>query len=220
MGWMDQGGGCLVGDPRGGLPVQCRADTKDHAAGRGKGRTAVGAAGIVPDRGIPARHLFLQQSLIDQAKRALSELAAFSHACSVLTIVGLPMQWEGKVYNCAAVVYRGKLLGVVPETHLPNYGEFYERRHFMPAPQQNGRLAWEGGAVPFGQKLLFCCEELPSFTLGVEICEDLWVPDPPSIRHAMAGGHGDREPICQRRGNRQGCVSQAAGKGGRRNPPS
>lgn len=83
------------------------------------------------------------------------------------------------MYNCAAVVYRGKLLGVVPKTHLPNYGEFYERRHFMPAPQQNGRLAWEGGAVPFGQKLLFCCEELPSFTLGVEICEDLWVPDRP-----------------------------------------
>ena len=123
--------------------------------------------------GYTCQDLFLQQSLIDQAKRALSELAAFSHACSVLTIVGLPMQWEGKVYNCAAVVYRGKLLGVVPKTHLPNYGEFYERRHFMPAPQQNGRLAWEGGAVPFGQKLLFCCEELPSFTLGVEICEDL-----------------------------------------------
>ena len=57
----------------------------------------------------------------------------------------------------------------------------------MPTPQQNGRLAWEGGAVPFGQKLLFCCEELPSFTLGVEIREDLWVPAPPSIRHAMAG---------------------------------
>ena len=137
--------------------------------------------------GYTCQDLFLQQSLIDQAKRALSELAAFSHACSVLTIVGLPMQWEGKVYNCAAVVYRGKLLGVVPKTHLPNYGEFYERRHFMPTPQQNGRLAWEGGAVPFGQKLVFCCEELPSFTLGVEICEDLWVPAPPSIRHAMAG---------------------------------
>ena len=137
--------------------------------------------------GYTCQDLFLQQSLIDQAKRALSELAAFSHACSVLTIVGLPMQWEGKVYNCAAVVYRGKLLGVVPKTHLPNYGEFYERRHFMPAPQENGWLAWEGGAVPFGPRVLFRCEELPSFTLGVEICEDLWVPAPPSVRHAMAG---------------------------------
>lgn len=131
--------------------------------------------------------LFLQQTLIDSARHALETLVAFSHTAKLIAVVGLPMQWEHKLYNCAAVVYKGKLLGVVPKTHLPNYGEFYEKRHFTPAPEGNRRMRWGEGSVPFGTKLLFCCQELPSFTLGVEICEDLWVPDPPSIAHAIAG---------------------------------
>jgi NAD+ synthase (glutamine-hydrolysing) len=137
--------------------------------------------------GYTCNDLFLQTTLEEQALAALEELVAFSHAVNVLTVVGLPMRWKHKLYNCAAVLYKGKLLGVVPKTHLPNYGEFYEHRHFVPAPAQNERMPWGETDVPFGTKLLFACREMPAFVLGIEICEDLWVPNPPSIAHAMAG---------------------------------
>ena len=137
--------------------------------------------------GYTCNDLFLQTTLEEQALAALEELVAFSHAVNVLTVVGLPMRWKHKLYNCAAVLYKGKLLGVVPKTHLPNYGEFYEHRHFVSAPAQNERMPWGETDVPFGTKLLFACREMPAFVLGIEICEDLWVPNPPSIAHAMAG---------------------------------
>ena len=137
--------------------------------------------------GYTCQDLFLQQTLIEQALKSLRELVAYSHTGKMITVVGLPMLWQGKLYNCAAVVYRGKLLGVVPKTHLPNYGEFYEKRHFASAPCENQELDWGQERIPFGSKLLFQCEELCDFVLGVEICEDLWVPAPPSTGHAMAG---------------------------------
>lgn len=94
---------------------------------------------------------------------------------------------DGALYNCAAVVCHGALLGLVPKTHLPNYAEFYELRHFTPAPAETRSVTLCGASVPFGTDLLFRCREMPDFCLGVEICEDLWAPLPPSTRHALAG---------------------------------
>ena len=131
--------------------------------------------------------LFLQDTLLAGAKKALSEIIAATKGLSMTVIVGVPLAHKGKLYNCAAVIYEGKLLGIVPKTNLPNYSEFYEKRHFAPAPETNDRFMWENCAVPFGTNLLFCCSELPEFCFSAEICEDLWVPCPPSIRHAQAG---------------------------------
>ena len=131
--------------------------------------------------------LLLQQTLLDGALCALRQVTEQSRGLPLLTVVGLPLIQHGKLYNCAAVVYEGEILGVVPKTCLPNYGEFYEKRYFAPAPQGNGVVELLGKTVPFGTNLLFTCQNMPEFCFGVEICEDLWVPQPPSSRHAQAG---------------------------------
>ena len=96
---------------------------------------------------------------------------------------------RGKLYNCAAVLQGGRILGMIPKTYLPNYGEFYELRQFTPAsdPTRPNQLFIGGQTVPFSEKLLFECAEKPEFTFSVEICEDLWTPDPPSRRLCQAG---------------------------------
>jgi NAD+ synthase (glutamine-hydrolysing) len=193
--------------------------------------------------------LFLQDSLLDAAKRSLIRLVSASSGIDAVIIVGLPLVSGGKLFNAAAVYSDGELLGIVPKTHIPNYGEFYELRHFTPANTKTGYVSItlpdsgddeddEGGAgadmdrpnkpytinvadflrgggflpgeddedddeddefeidfdgeddyedIPFGTNLLFRCADLPELTFAVEICEDLWAPDPPSVRHAMAG---------------------------------
>ena len=131
--------------------------------------------------------LFLQRVLLDGALLALAQILRQTAQLEMVTIIGLPIRSQGQLYNCAAVLYQGQLLGLVPKSHLPNYGEFYELRHFSPAPEENRTFQWEGRDVPFGSKLLFRCNQLPEFTLGVEICEDLWVPIPPSGPLALAG---------------------------------
>ncbi|MCL2399605.1 MAG: NAD(+) synthase [Defluviitaleaceae bacterium] len=129
--------------------------------------------------------LFLQDSLINAAKKALQWLVDESKDYNVLAIVGLPLPHNGKLYNVAAVLCKGTLLGFVPKSHIPNYSEFYELRHFAPAP--NHFDCRENTAIPFAKNILFCCKEFPDFKLAVEICEDLWTPAPPSIDHAIAG---------------------------------
>ena len=94
---------------------------------------------------------------------------------------------RGKLYNCAAVLCRGQLLGLVPKTYLPNYGEFYEKRQFTPGSTEVEWVNVCGQDVPFGTSLLFRCRQMPSFVLGVELCEDLWSALPPSTFHALAG---------------------------------
>ena len=131
--------------------------------------------------------LFLQDCLLNGAVEALHRIVQASAEMELLTVVGLPLTFEGKLYNCAAVVFRGGVLGIVPKTNLPNYGEFYEKRHFMPAPLQNGEIVLFGERIPFGSKLLFQCAAMPEFTLGVEICEDLWAPLPPSTGLCLGG---------------------------------
>ncbi|MCD8376353.1 MAG: NAD(+) synthase [Oscillospiraceae bacterium] len=131
--------------------------------------------------------LFLQDTLLRGAEEALETILDATRNLDVLTAVGLPLRLEGRLYNCAAVVQGGKILGVVPKTHLPNYGEFYEKRWFTPAPEDVRPIALCGQEAPFGTGLVFRCEELPELAVGVELCEDLWVADPPSRRLAEAG---------------------------------
>ena len=131
--------------------------------------------------------LFLQEPLLQGAKQALRRIVQASAGLDPVLLVGLPLLVEQKLYNCAAVVHDGAVLGFVPKTHLPNYAEFYELRHFTPAPAETVTVAFEGQPVPFGTKLLFRCRQLPQFCLAVELCEDLWAPVPPSIGHALAG---------------------------------
>lgn len=131
--------------------------------------------------------LFLQHTLLQGAEAALEKVIAASEGLNQVAVVGLPFAVNGKLYNCAAVVCDGELLGLVPKTYLPNYGEFYERRQFTPAPEVPGFVTCAGFEVPFGTDVLFRCRQLPAFVLGVEICEDVWAPVPPSCRHALAG---------------------------------
>ena len=132
--------------------------------------------------------LFLQDVLLQDAMDALKAVCDGTRGLDMLLAVGLPLRHHGKLYNCAAVLLRGHVLGLVPKSYPPNYSEFYELRHFTPG--FSGLQQFESGflrGLPIGTQLLFTCEQLPAFTLAVEICEDLWVPAPPSILHAAAG---------------------------------
>ena len=131
--------------------------------------------------------LFLQRTLQTGALDALSTLLDETEALDVVMLVGLPLLVHGKLYNCAAVLCHGRILGFVPKTYLPNYGEFYEKRQFTPGSTEVELVEVCGQQVPFGTSLLFRCRQMPSFVLGVEICEDLWSALPPSTFHALAG---------------------------------
>lgn len=138
--------------------------------------------------GYTCNDLFFQDTLIRGAWRALEKIMAATRFSSTIAIVGLPVYANG-LYNCAAVIQSGKLLGIVPKTHLPNYGEFYEKRQFVSPAPHHAPLQSHGmpQSVPFQSNLLFRCAENPAFFFAVEICEDLWVPSPPSIQYALHG---------------------------------
>ena len=131
--------------------------------------------------------LFLQRPLQQGALTALQTLLDESRELDTVALVGLPLLVHGKLYNCAAVLCHGQLLGLVPKTYLPNYGEFYEKRQFTPGSTEVEVISVCGQQVPFGTSLLFRCRQMPSFVLGVELCEDLWSALPPSTFHALAG---------------------------------
>ena len=131
--------------------------------------------------------LFLQDTLIDNALCALRRFAAETASYDMAAIVGLPIGYGGKLYNCAAVCKGGRVLGLVPKSHLPNYSEFYEARQFTPAPAENRTYILDGQPVPFGVRQLFSCTDFSDFRFSVEICEDLWAPVPPSSAAASAG---------------------------------
>ncbi len=131
--------------------------------------------------------LFLQDTLLEGALKQLKRVAESTAGMDVFVTVGLPFMHNSKLYNVAAAVQDGKILGLVPKHFLPNYAEYYESRHFMP-----GRMAVEtvdvlGEKVPFGMNILFRCEEMRKLAIGIEICEDLWMPQPPSGNHVLAG---------------------------------
>ena len=127
----------------------------------------------------------LQQAAVD----ALGTVCRHTVGLYPVVVTGLPLKWNGKLYNVAAVLHDGKILGVVPKTHLPNYGEFYEKRQFSSGADvpHGEQIALCGQTVPFGTDLLFCHDELPDYVFGVEICEDVWATVPPSDMLARAG---------------------------------
>lgn len=132
--------------------------------------------------------LLFQDVLLDAVEGALGAIVQASRQLSPTLIVGAPVRRSGRLYNAAVVIYRGAILGVVPKTYLPNYREFYERRHFTSGAEVCGvDIAIAGQVVPFGVDLLFQSQGTLPFTFHVEICEDIWVPIPPSSRAAMAG---------------------------------
>ena len=131
--------------------------------------------------------LFLHDRLVRGALEGLAEVLNATRQTETLLVVGLPVADGACLYNCAAVLQGGRVLGVVPKTHLPNSAEFYELRQFAPAFSGLRALSWFGREVPFSTDLLFACRELPEFVLGVEICEDLWAPEPTGAQHALAG---------------------------------
>jgi len=131
--------------------------------------------------------LFFQKRLQDSALEALQQLVKDTAALPLILVAGIPLRHLGKLYNCAAVLYKGEILGVVPKTNLPNYDEFGELRWFQPAPKDLSSIQLCGDLVPFGAGMLFRCEELPDFTFGVEICEDLWVPVSPAVEMCRNG---------------------------------
>lgn len=137
--------------------------------------------------GYTAGDLFLQTRLLDSAENALEDIIEESAGCDTLVIVGLPVRRGGKLYNCAAVLSDGRLLGVVPKENIPNYSEFYEVRHFSSGKNTDGTVKLCSEEVPFGSGLIFSSTTLDSFKVGVEICEDMWVPCPPSIKLCEMG---------------------------------
>ncbi|MCR4631942.1 MAG: NAD(+) synthase [Treponema sp.] len=134
--------------------------------------------------------LFFQQSLLQTAQNQLCEIIKKTAALNALIFVGLPLARKEGIYNCAAAISSGRLLALYAKSYLPNYGEFYERRQFTPF-QQNMETQFINFAgfenVPFGTDILLQDENNPSLTIACEICEDLWVPVPPSSRHVLAG---------------------------------
>ena len=133
--------------------------------------------------------LFHQQALLDGALEALRALLKASETLNLISVVGMPLRVDHLLFNCAAVFSRGKLLGIIPKTFLPNYREYYEYRQFAPASAAFSIAATvlDQTEVPFGEHLIFECRERTRFSFFVEICEDLWVPIPPSCQAAMAG---------------------------------
>ena len=133
--------------------------------------------------------LFLQQPLLTECKNQLLRIVKATENKSMLVVVGCPIVIKQKLYNCAVVISDGSILGIVPKTHLPNYSEFYELRHFTSGEELEEDL-WFGeefGYVNVAVNQLFKCKEIPELVVACEICEDLWVPLPPSTYHAMAG---------------------------------
>jgi NAD+ synthase (glutamine-hydrolysing) len=157
-----------------------RAAHDDHAA-----------LALFPEMGISAysnEDLFHQDALLDATETALDQIVQASNKFSPVMVVGAPLRLDAKLFNCAIVIHRGRILGIVPKNYLPNYREFYEKRQFTAgfvAPWKEIRLL--GQQTPFGSDMVFEASDLPGFNLYVEICEDVWTPIPPSTWGALAG---------------------------------
>ncbi|HEY0546160.1 MAG TPA: NAD(+) synthase [Pyrinomonadaceae bacterium] len=149
------------------------------------------AVTLFPELGVSAYSnddLFHQDTLLDATEAALARLVSESGKLTPLLIVGAPLRFEGKLFNCGVVIYKGKVLGITPKTYLPNYREFYEKRQFTSGRNAVSReVFFLGEKVPFGSDLIFDAVNVEDFSLHVEICEDVWTPIPPSTYAALAG---------------------------------
>jgi len=168
---------------------QYNAEHTIELARRASGMHA--AVVLFPELGISAysnEDLFHQDALLEAGIEALAHLIDESRTLSPVILVGAPLRFEAKLFNCAVVIYRGEVLGIIPKTFIPNYREFYEKRQFTSgrdAVEKEVRLL--GKTVPFGNDLIFEASNVPGFSLFAEICEDIWSPIPPSTYGALAG---------------------------------
>ncbi|HEY7377268.1 MAG TPA: NAD(+) synthase [Steroidobacteraceae bacterium] len=171
-----------------GVPAANLRHTLELAR-RASERKAVMA--LFPELGLSGysnEDLFQQDALLDAVETAIHELLAASRAWPLVLVVGAPLRAEGKLFNCALMICRGRLLGVIPKSYLPNYREFYEKRQFTASAQAlSDSITVAGQRAPFGAGLVFEARDWPEFALHVEICEDVWVPLPPSTHAALAG---------------------------------
>ena len=145
---------------------------------------------VLPELGLTGYScgdLFYQETLLRGARESLSTVLEATRNLEVVTAVGLPLKVNNKLYNCTAVIQKGQILGLIPKTHLPNYGEFYEKRQFAAAPEENQSVTLLGKSVPFGNHLVFRCATMPDLALGFEICEDMWAPCSPAVDLTAAG---------------------------------
>ena len=146
---------------------------------------------IFPELGISAYaidDLLFQDALLDRVEAALAEIMVASRDLFPIILVGAPLRRRGQLFNCGVVIYRGRMLGIVPKTYLPNYREFYEVRQCTSGAGIRGaEIEVAGRRAPFGVDLLFQSQGSVPFTAHVEICEDVWVPQPPSTAAALAG---------------------------------
>ncbi len=149
------------------------------------------AVAVFPELGLSGYaidDLRQQEVLLDAVEAAIATLAEGSAELLPLVLVGAPLRHRDRLFNCAVAIHRGAILGVVPKAHLPNYREFYEARHFAPGATVRGEtITVAGETVPFGVDLLFEAADLPGLTVHAEICEDVWMPVPPSSLAALAG---------------------------------
>jgi NAD+ synthase (glutamine-hydrolysing) len=137
--------------------------------------------------GYSIEDLLLQDAVLDGVEAALEPIVAASADLLPLLVIGAPLRARGRVFNCAVVIHRGRILGIAPKAYPPYYREFYERRQIAPGDDVRGALTVAGATVPFGPDLLFEAEDVPGLVVHAEVCEDLWVPVPPSSEAALAG---------------------------------
>lgn len=173
----------MVADPAHNADEVLRVAAQCHAKG-----VAVAVFPELTLSGYAIDDLVLQDPLLDAVETALARVIQASREWLPVVLVGAPLRHGTRLYNTAVVIHRGQVLGVVPKTFLPNYREFYEKRYFASGRDtQGGQITVAGQSVPFGTDLVFAAQDLPDLRLGVEICEDLWVPTPPSSGAALAG---------------------------------
>lgn len=170
--------------------ADCEANTQAILACINEMAAAHAKVMVLPElciTGYTCSDLFWQTKLLDEAEAALSVIAEESRQVDALIAVGMPLRVAGKLLNVAAMLCRGKVLGFVPKVNLPAYNEFYETRHFTSGSADMGMVQFGGEEIPVGTNLLFSCENVADLCVAAEICEDLWVPNPPSVQHALAG---------------------------------
>ena len=137
--------------------------------------------------GFECRDLFWQERLLKECLDSLKTIADSTKDVDALVFVGLPIEAGGKLFNCTAALNRGRIIGIVPKTNIPNYNEFYEGRYFSKGNDEAESIKLFGEDIPFGTDIIFSCAQMPHLKVAAEICEDLWVPEPPSVSHALAG---------------------------------
>ena len=170
--------------------ADCAGNAAETVRAAQRAAQAGASVAVFPELGLTGYtcgDLFLQDALVRGAQEALSAVLAGTAGLDLLLAVGLPVRCGAALYNCAAVLCAGRLLGLVPKTHIPNYGEFYELRHFAPGEGVDEEVELCGQRVRLCARQLFACKEMPDLVVGVEICEDLWVPAPPSEALALSG---------------------------------